>query len=221
MIRWRNPSFQFDPDITFGMIVEMCLLKSICFLRSFKLLLRLRVPDRLFLGRGVSFFGLSKISFGKWVQVQEYAHLGGLGKGNITIGDNVSIGAFSRIVTSSSFHNIGEHIKIGNNVGLGDFAHLGGGGGLEIGDDCIIGAYFSCHPENHNFYDSTKLIRLQGTTRRGIKVGKNCWVGAKVTILDGVTVGDNCVLAAGAVITKDMPANSVIGGVPAKVIKSL
>ena len=52
-----------------------------------------------------------------------------------------------------------------------------------------------------------------------VEIGENCWIGSKVTVLDGVTIGDNCVLAAGAVITKSMPANSVIGGVPAKILR--
>jgi acetyltransferase-like isoleucine patch superfamily enzyme len=115
---------------------------------------------------------------------------------------------------------VGSHIAIGNNVGIGEFAYLGGAGGLDIGDDCIVGQYFSCHPENHCFNDPTQLIRLQGTTRQGIRIGRNCWIGSKVTILDGVTIGENCVIAAGAVVTKNMPPNSVIGGVPARVIKS-
>jgi len=92
---------------------------------------------------------------------------------------------------------------------------------LEIGSDCIIGQYLSCHPENHNFGDQTRLIRHQGVQRKGIKIGKNCWIGAKVTILDGVRIGANCVIAAGAVVTKSMPDNTVIGGVPARVIKMI
>ena len=221
VIQWRNPSFHFDPHLRFGVILELCLVKLFSWMRSWKLLFRLRIPNRLFLGRNVSFFGLSNIRFGQWVQLHDNVYISGLGKGKIELGNNVTIGAYSRIITSSSFNNIGEHIKIGDNVGIGEFAFLGGGGGLEIGDDCIVGQYLSCHPENHNFYDNTQLIRHQGVTRQGIKIGKNCWIGAKVTVLDGVTIGDNCVLAAGAVVTKDMPANSVIGGVPAKVIKSL
>jgi acetyltransferase-like isoleucine patch superfamily enzyme len=63
-------------------------------------------------------------------------------------------------------------------------------------------------------------IRLQGVTRKGIRIGNNCWIGSKVTILDGVTIGDGCILAAGTVVTKSFPANSIIGGVPAKIIKS-
>ena len=119
-----------------------------------------------------------------------------------------------------SLNDSGKYIKIGKNVGIGEFAHLGGAGGLSIGDDCIIGPYLSCHPENHRFLDNQELIRLQGTQRKGISIGKNCWIGAKVTILDGVKIGNNCVIAAGAVINKDMPDNAVIGGVPARVIRS-
>ncbi|MCL4151253.1 UNVERIFIED_CONTAM: hypothetical protein GTU68_049014 [Idotea baltica] len=158
---------------------------------------------------------------GQFVQIHESAYLSALGKGSLTIGDNVNIGAYSRIEISQTWGDPGAFIRIGNNVGLGDFAHLGGAGGLEIGADCIIGAYLSCHPENHVFDDPTKPIRLQGVTRKGIKIGNNCWIGAKVTVLDGVTIGDNCVLAAGAVITKSMPANSIVGGVPAKVIRDI
>jgi LmbE family N-acetylglucosaminyl deacetylase len=88
-----------------------------------------------------------------------------------------------------------------------------------IGDDGIIGPYFGCHPENHNFYSEDALIRLQGVNRKGINIGKNCWIGAKVTILDGVSIGENCIIAAGAVVTKSMPSNAVLGGLPAKVIK--
>jgi len=138
---------------------------------------------------------------------------------SIEFGNNVRIGSFSQVVASTSFNEIGEFIKIGNNVGIGEYSYLGGAGGLEIGDDCIIGQFFSCHPENHKFEDPNKLIRLQGVDRKGIQIGKNCWIGSKVTILDGVTIGDNCVIAAGAVVTKSMPSNSVIGGVPARVLR--
>ena len=101
---------------------------------------------------------------------------------------------------------------------MGEFGYLGGACGLSIGDDCIIGQYFSCHPENHYFSDADQLIRHQGVHRKGIEIGKNCWIGSKVTILDGVTIGDGCVVAAGAVVHQSFPSNVVIGGVPAKVL---
>jgi acetyltransferase-like isoleucine patch superfamily enzyme len=219
IVRFRNPHFQFDKHVTTSLLLELAWAKSKALKNGMLALFKGVNGKKLMLGRGVQFFNASKIKLGSWVKIDDYCSLSALGTGELRIGNNSGIGAFSRIIISTSFNQIGSHIHIGNNVGIGEYAYLGGGGGLEIGDDCIVGQYFSCHPENHN-YDSTKLpIRLQGVSRKGIKIGKNCWIGSKVTILDGVTIGDNCVIAAGAVITKSMPANSVIGGVPAKVLK--
>ncbi len=153
------------------------------------------------------------------VQLEDFVKISALGRSPIRLGNRVRIGAYSRLITSTTFDQLGSHITIGDDVGIGEFAYLGGAGGLDIGDDCIIGQYLSCHPENHIFTDNDELIRHQGTTRQGIRIGKNCWIGAKVTILDGVTIGDHCIIAAGAVVTKSMPPYSVIGGVPAKVIR--
>jgi acetyltransferase-like isoleucine patch superfamily enzyme len=124
------------------------------------------------------------------------------------------------VVVSTSLNQLGEFIKIGDNVGIGEFAYLGGAGGLEIGDGCIIGQYLSCHPENHNYQSLEKEIRHQGVSRKGIKIGANCWIGSKVSILDGVSIGEGSIIAAGAVVNKSFPDNSIIGGVPAKLIKS-
>ena len=189
-------------------------------LRSAKLLFNLRSPRRMLMGRGVRFFNLNAIQYGKYVKLGEFVYLSAMGTGKITLGDNVGIGAFSRIIISTSLNNLGTGISIGNNVGIGEFAYLGGAGGLTIDDDCIIGQYFSCHPENHNYQDTHLPIRHQGVTRKGIAIGANCWIGSKVTILDGVTIGEGCVIAAGSVVTKNFPSNSVIGGVPAKVLKT-
>lgn len=221
IVKKKNPDFAFDDSLNDGLLFRFFYQKYWSWMRSWRLWLHGRLPAFLFLGKGVRFFNLKNISFGKWVQLEDYVFLSALGKSPIELGNNVRIGAFSRLIISTSFNNIGNFIKIGNNVGLGEFAYLGGAGGLEIGEDCIIGQYFSCHPENHQFNDPNKLIRLQGVTRKGIKIGSNCWIGAKVTILDGVSIGNNCVIAAGAVVTKDMPSGSLIGGVPAKVLKTI
>lgn len=219
-IRKKNPSFAFDEKVNTGILFQLVLRKVIQRVRGFRFILSGNMPNKLFLGRNVRLSYVSNISFGKWVQLEDHVQISGLCKAKVTLGNNVKIGAYSQVIASTSFNNIGEYIRIGNNVGIGEFAYLGGGGGLEIGDDCIIGQYLSCHPENHNYDDPTQLIRLQGVSRQGIKIGANCWIGAKVTILDGVTIGANCVIAAGAVVTKNMPPNSVIAGVPAKVLKS-
>ena len=217
--RKKNPSFNIERNVSSAMLFWFAFHKLIAFTRGLRLLFSFRWPQFIFLGRGVKLTGINNIRFGKIVRIEDHVHLSGFGKHGMTIGNNVWIGSFSQLKVSFSMNHPGSHICIGNNVGIGEFAHLGGAGGLDIGDDCIIGPYFSCHPENHIFSDPGKRIREQGTTRKGIVVGKNCWIGSKVTILDGVTIGDNCVIAAGAVVSKDMPADSVIGGVPARIIR--
>lgn len=219
IIQRRNPAFRFDDSVDNWVIAALIKQQFFALLRGLKLFPTGQYASFLFLDRGVRFFNRPKIQLGKWNKIGEQCHLSALGKGQLKLGNNVSIGAFSRLIVSTSFNNLGSHIHLGDNVGIGEFAYLGGAGGLEIGEECIVGQYFSCHPENHNYEDLKMAIRHQGVNRKGIKIGKNCWIGSKVTILDGVSVGDNCVIAAGAVVTKSMPGNVVIGGIPAKVLK--
>lgn len=221
ILKKKNPNFKLDKAVRSSVILSLSWQKMLCLIRSFRLLLYGKIPHWLFLGAGVRLFNVANMRFGKFVQLEDQVYLSALGNQPLTLGNNVKIGAYSRLIISTSFNDIGSHIQIGDNVGLGEFAYLGGAGGLEIGADCIIGQYLSCHPENHHFEDASRLIRLQGISRKGIKIGKNCWIGAKVTILDGVEIGDHCVIAAGAVVTKSMPSGTVIGGVPAKVIKTI
>lgn len=217
--RKKNPRFSIHSSVSTAVLFHFAIYKLIALLRGLRLFFSFKTPKLVFLGSGVRLIGVSKISFGKMVQIEDHVLLSGFGINGMRIGNNVWIGANSKLKVSFSINDPGHHIYIGNNVGIGEFAHLGGAGGLDIGDDCIIGPYFSCHPENHNFADINILIRQQGVSRNGIKIGGNCWIGAKVTILDGVSIGDNCVIAAGAVVNKSMPANSVIGGVPARIIR--
>ena len=103
---------------------------------------------------------------------------------------------------------------------IGEFAYIGGAGGLKIGSETIVGQYLSIHPENHTFSDLEIPIRNQGVSRKGISIGKNVWIGSKVTILDGANIGDGCVIAAGSVvISGQYEKNSIIGGMPAKILK--
>ena len=82
-----------------------------------------------------------------------------------------------------------------------------------------MGSYVSFHPLNHNFKNSPDIpIRKKGVVGDGIYIGKKCWLGAKSTILDGVSLGNNCVVAAGAIVAKSFPDNSLIAGVPAKLL---
>lgn len=220
LVRLRNPNFELDKTVTSTELLQFLWVQIWSALRGLKVLIYLKNPKGLLLGSSVKFFSIAKIKWGRFLRLGDHVYVSALGRNGIVFGDHVSIGAFSRVIVSTTFNEIGEGIAIGNHVGIGEFAYLGGAGGLEIGDHCIVGQYLSCHPENHQFQNLETPIRLQGVNRKGIRIGKNCWIGSKVTILDGVEIGDGCIIAAGSVVNKSFPPNVIIGGVPAKILKS-
>lgn len=181
----------------------------------------LKTGKKVFIGRNTIILNAKNIAFGKSTTIGSYCEIDGYASDKIVLGDCVKIGSYSKLLSTSHFSKFGKGLVMGSNSAVGDFTHFGAPGGIEIGNDVIMGSYVSFHSENHNFLDTTKLIREQGTSSKGIKIGNNIWVGAKVTFLDGCVVGDNSVVAAGAVVNGIYPQNSVIGGIPAKVIKSL
>mgnify|MGYP000751884714 CR=1 FL=1 len=180
-----------------------------------------KLRKKVFVGRRVVFLNKKNINFGNNVTIEQDCFIDAYASNEVVFGDNVKIGAFSSISSTSHMSKFGKGFKIGNNSGVGRFTEFGSSGGIEIGDDVIMGSYISFHSENHNFDDISKSIREQGVTSKGIKLGNNIWVGAKVTFLDGCEISDNTVVAAGAVVKGSFPKDVVIGGIPAKIIKHL
>lgn len=214
----KNSSFRFDEHINSTVLISFLFFKAVEFIRGLRIIFSLKRPRLLFFGAGVKLRNTSFIRFSDGVYIGEHVYLDGLGKEGLSIGSNSNIGSFSRLVVSANLADLGSHIHIGKNVGIGSFSSIGGSGGVDIGNDTIIGQYLSLHPENHTFSDPDTLIRKQGTIRKAITIGSNCWLGAKVTVLAGVSIGDNAVVGAGAVVTKDIPANAIAVGNPAKVV---
>jgi acetyltransferase-like isoleucine patch superfamily enzyme len=111
-------------------------------------------------------------------------------------------------------------IKIGRGCTIHSFDVLYGfTGGLQIGDNVRTGVNVSMISSNHSFEDPSLTPNDQGDSSKGIVIRDNVWIGAGVIILDGVEIGESAVLGAGAVVTKNMPANSVCLGVPAKAVR--
>jgi acetyltransferase-like isoleucine patch superfamily enzyme len=113
------------------------------------------------------------------------------------------------------YTNFGKHIKIGKNVFINHACTFLDMGGISIEDDVLIGPKVNLITENH----PVDLAKRKQLELKSILIRKNAWIGAAATILPGVTVGENSIVAAGAVVHKDVPANTIVGGVPAKVIK--
>lgn len=173
-----------------------------------------------FVGRNVILKCKSKIILGKNVVLDRNCYIDALSIKGIELGDNVSVGKNTTIECTGSLKFIGNGLTVGNNVGLGTHGFFGCAGGVLIGNDTIFGNFVSLHSENHNYESNELPIRLQGVNRKGIIIGNNCWIGAKVTILDGVNIQDGCIIAAGSVvISGEYLADSIYGGIPAKFIK--
>ncbi|MDE6003509.1 MAG: acyltransferase [Prevotella sp.] len=108
---------------------------------------------------------------------------------------------------------IGDHTRIGiHNTIIGPVC---------IGNHVNLAQGITVTALNHNFEDTTKRIDEQGISTKPVIIGDDVWIGANAVVLPGVTIGRHCVVAAGAVVTKDVPDHSVVGGVPAKILKTL
>ena len=92
---------------------------------------------------------------------------------------------------------------------------------IEIGSDVTIAQFVSILDHDHDYVNKYGTLKIEGYTTAPIKIGSNVWISDKVSIIKGVTIGDNVVIAANAVVTTDIPSNSLCGGVPAKIIKRI
>lgn len=113
------------------------------------------------------------------------------------------------------YSDFGRNIAIGERVFINAGCIFQDQGGITIGDDCLIGHNAVLATLNHDLAPSRRADLLPAP----IVLGTNVWIGANATILPGVTVGDNAVVAAAAVVTKDVPDNAIVVGSPAKVVR--
>lgn len=155
----------------------------------------------------------------------------------ILLGRNVTIGDGVRLVCSDQTAEIiigdgtviqprviletgpGGRIELGNMNSVNPYCVLYGHGGLITGDYVRIAAHTVIIPANHVFEDPDRPIARQGLTKEGIRIGRDVWIACGCRILDGVEIGDGSVIAAGAVVNRNVAPFTVVGGVPAKVIK--
>ena len=134
-------------------------------------------------------------------------------------GGSITVGAKSELLHGVILMTYGGNIKIGENCSINPYTVLYGHGNLTIGNNVLIAGHVLIIPANHKFDDLSVPINQQGETRRGIIIEDNVWIGSGVRILDGVRIGFGAIVASGAVVNKDVISNTVVGGVPARLIK--
>jgi acetyltransferase-like isoleucine patch superfamily enzyme len=159
-----------------------------------------------------------KISLGRNVAISYGCLLDARGDSNdgIRIGDNVIIGRSSSIVCKDGDINIGNNVGIGANCSLTAVS----GNRLEIGNNVMIAPFVYFGGVSYNFDQTDISIADQGVNPQGgACIGDNVWLGVNVTVLDGVSIGHDAIVAAGSIVTKDIPPYGIAMGVPAKVVR--
>ena len=161
-------------------------------------------------------YALRKLNTNKNVEIHSSSTLARYSKietdGAVSIGAHCNIEDYAMLLPSKGSINIGSHST------LNPYSILYGHGGLEIGDGVRIAAHTVVIPANHKFESQDSPIWTQGLSKEGIQIDDDVWIGANCTVLDGVTVGEGSVVAAGAVVTEPVPPNTVVAGVPAEPI---
>lgn len=159
-------------------------------------------------------------SAGKRVSFSSVQYI--VGGANIEIGNDCCFGS-DLYLTAWNVGNQTSKIKIGNHCSFGSWNHVSASNLITIGNGVLTGKWVTIVDNSHgstSFNDLQIRPWLRPIISKGpIIIGNNVWIGDKATILPGVTIGDGCVIAANAVVTKDVPSNCVVGGNPAKIIK--
>jgi acetyltransferase-like isoleucine patch superfamily enzyme len=179
--------------------------------------LRGRIALRLGIGcveRGARVRG--NVRLGKRVFIASGAEL----IANARAGEEIVVGDGCGIHRGALLYPYGGSIRLGQRVGINPYCVIYGHGGLEIGNDVLIATGCVLIPANHRFDDPDRPINVQGIHRRGIVIEDDVWLGARVTVLDGVRIGRGAVVGAGAVVTADVPRYAIAVGVPARVAGS-
>ena len=188
------------------------------------LLMRLRIKSAkglLLVGKKVRIFYPNNLQVGYNTIIEDGAEINCLSLQGIKLGNRVTIGKYAIIRPSNIYGGpIGEGLTMGDNSNIGPYNYIGCSGKITIGNNVMLAPRVSIYAENHVFDHPEILIRDQGVEKKEVIIEDDCWIAANSILLAGVTIGKGSVVAAGSVVTENVPPYSVVAGVPAKRIKS-
>lgn len=122
-------------------------------------------------------------------------------------------------VERNAYFGGGRKVSIGHNSGLGLSTWLSARGGITIGDNVMMGPEVMIFTTNHRIDDLNRPMNQQGLRDEAVVIGDDVWIGARAILLPGVHIGSGAVVAAGAVVTRDVPPGAIVGGNPARIIR--
>lgn len=217
----RNPDYRIDERMPTSALLSMLWMVAVSLLRGMWRRLWIgRVEGLLFVGKHVTIRNPRMLSVGRSFVAEDYTEIQALSAEGVRIGSNVTMARFAQIRPSGYYGGeLGVGFEIGDNSNIGAFAYIGAAGGIRIGKNVMMGPRVSLLAEQHNIERTDVPMKDQGTSRKGIVIENDVWLGANCCVLDGVTVGTGAVIAAGAVVSKDVPPFAIVGGVPAKIIR--
>lgn len=157
--------------------------------------------------------------YGRRLKLDGLAFIGSKVKLEIGKRGRVELGRWSWVGWGTKIRCHEGAVAIGAKTVLGQECTISAYQHVSIGRECVIADRVMLIDFDHGVVDVERPIRLQGIYKRDVRVGNNVWIGYGACILRGVTVGDNAIVGAAAVVTKDVPANAVVAGVPARVIR--
>jgi acetyltransferase-like isoleucine patch superfamily enzyme len=134
-------------------------------------------------------------------------------------GGTITIGKNTELLNGVMLMTYGGNIEIGERCSINPYTIVYGHGGVKIGNNVLIAAHCVIIPANHNFDKTTIPINQQGLTTKGILIKDDVWIGSGCRILDGIEIGEGAIIAAGAVVNRNVEPYTIVGGVPAKFIK--
>ena len=188
------------------------------------LFVRLRIKSAkglLLVGKKVRIFYPNNLQVGYNTIIEDGAEINCLSLHGIKLGNRVTIGKYAIIRPSNIYGGpIGEGLTMGDNSNIGPYNYIGCSGKITIGNNVMLAPRVSIYAENHVFDHPEILIRDQGVEKKEVIIEDDCWIAANSILLAGVTIGKGSVVAAGSVVTENVPPYSVVAGVPAKWIKS-
>ena len=162
-------------------------------------------------GKNVQITHGKHISCGKNVKFEDFSEIHGLCSDGLNFGDYVTISRGVMIRPSSYYGgDYGVGLTMGEHSSIGPYGYIGCSGKISIGKNVMLGPKCSIFAENHVFSDKESSIKSQGVKQKGVTIEDDCWIGSNVTILDGVTIGKGSVIGAGTLVTKDIPAGSIV-----------